>query len=184
MVWINYEKTQFIISFSRFFEKQTSRSLYTSDNKTDPLNRHHRTNEADPEAWRRRKGVHLETRKITRTTHVLTLGIKNFRPPPSAAKSDFGKFTTEDPRSTNEEDPEAWRRRKSVHLEIRKITRTTHVLTLGIINFRPPHQQRSRISENSPPTTPRAPMRRILKPGGGGNVNISRYKKSSAPPIY
>ena len=96
------------------------------------------TNEEDHEAWRRRKGVHLEIRKITRTTHVLTLGIKTFRPPPSAAKSDFGEFTTDNPRSTNEENPEAWWRRNCVHLEIRKITRTTHVLTLGIKNFRPP----------------------------------------------
>ena len=99
-------------------------------------------------------------------------------------RSDFGKFTTEDPRSTNEEDPEAWRRRKGVHLEIRKITRTTHVLTLGMKKFSTPHQQRSRISENSPPKTPGAPMRRILKPGGGGKVYISRYEKSPAPPMY
>ena len=109
---------------------------------------------------------------------------KKFSIAPSAAKSDFGKFTTDDPRSTHEEDPEAWRRRKGVHLEIRKITRITQVLTLGIKNFRPLHQQRSRISENSPPMTPRAPMRRILKPGGGGKVYISRYKKSPSSPMY
>ena len=50
--------------------------------------------------------------------------------------------------------------------------------------FSTPHQQRSRISENSPPMTPGAPMRRILKPGGGGNVYISRYEKSTSPPMY
>ena len=109
---------------------------------------------------------------------------KKFSTPPSAAKSDFGKFTTDDPTSTNEEDPEAWRRRKCEHLEIQKIIRTTHILTLGIKKFRPRHQQRSRISENSPPTTPGAPMRRILKPGGGGKVYISRYEKSPAPAMY
>ena len=94
------------------------------------------THEEDPEAWRRRKGVHLEIRKITRITQVLTLG--KFSTPPSAAKSDFGKFTTDDPKSTNEEDPEAWRRRQGVHLEIQKITLITHVLTLGIKKFRHP----------------------------------------------
>ena len=97
--------------------------------------------------------------------------------------SDFGKFTIDDPRSTNEEDPEAWRNRKGVHLDVRKITRTTHVLTLGIKNFRPTQQRRSRILENSPPMTPGGTMRRILKPGGGGGkVYILRYEKSPAPP--
>ena len=37
-------------------------------------------------------------------------------------------------------------------------------------NFRPPHHQRSRNCKNLPPMTLGPPMRRILKPGGGGNV--------------
>ena len=97
---------------------------------------------------------------------------KKFSTPPSAAKSDFGKFTTDDPRSTNEEDPEAWRRRKGVHLEMRKIT-------LRDKKIFDPHQQRSRISENSTLMTPGAPMRRILKPGGGEKGYISRSETSA-----
>ena len=46
-----------------------------------------------------------------------------------------------------------------------------------------PHHQRSQILETSPSMTLGPPMRRVLKPGGGGNLYISRSEKSPFPPM-